>query len=138
MLSISDINRQCENTLVSHLGIKITAITDHSIAGMMPVNSCVMQPAGMLHGGASVTLAETLASIGANQCLKSENKYCVGMEINANHIKGISYGTVHAEAKIIHKGNKTQVWSVEIRDDDGDLVCICRMTAVVVSRKKMS
>ena len=101
----------------------------------MPVDSRTVQPYGILHGGASAALAETLGSIAGMLVLDSEKEYCVGMEINANHIRSVRGGYVYGTAKPIHVGRKTQVWEIRIEDEEGKLVCISRLTLAVISRK---
>ncbi|WP_276576710.1 hotdog fold thioesterase [Endozoicomonas sp. 4G] len=127
------LNQKCEGNMCSHVGIKIVAIGDDFIRGTMPVDERTKQPVGLLHGGASVVLAETLGSIGANLCC-AENHYCVGLEINANHLKSASSGQVTGTAKAVHIGRSTQVWEIRIENEQGQLTCISRLTMAVVSR----
>ncbi len=98
----------------------------------MPVNKNTKQPFGLLHGGASVYLAETVGSVSGQFCIVKENSYVVGLDINANHIKSTTKGFVYAKAMPIHIGGKTQVWSIEITNEEQKMVCICRLTLAVV------
>jgi len=137
-LSVVDIETMKRNsppTLLNSLGIEITRITEDFIEGTMPVDHRTHQPLGMLHGGASVALAETLGSIGANLCVDSQTHYCVGLDINANHISGMRSGTLTGIAKPLHVGRTTQVWEIRMTGDDGRLVCISRLTMAVVAKK---
>jgi 1,4-dihydroxy-2-naphthoyl-CoA hydrolase len=132
----NELNAFGPNTLAESLGIVFTEVGDDYLVAKMPVDHRTHQPFGLLHGGASVALAETLGSVGAMCCLKDKNQYCVGLEINANHIKGIRSGFVRGTAKPIHVGKKTQVWEIKIVDDASDeLVCISRITMAVLNKK---
>lgn len=124
-----------KNTLVEHLGIEITDFGENYIEGKMPVDHRTKQPAGLLHGGASVVLAETLGSIGANMLVDSKKFYCVGLEINANHIKSVSNGYVKGRSEAIHLGRSTQIWEIKIKDEKDNLVCISRLTMAVKEKK---
>ncbi len=118
------------NTMVQHLGIEFIEIGDDFLAGRMPVDERTVQPMGLLHGGASVALAETLGSIGAYLCVK-EDKKCVGLEINANHIRSAQKGWVIGRATPLHLGRTTQVWEIRVRDEKEHLICISRLTVSV-------
>ncbi|CZF85720.1 esterase [Grimontia sp. AD028] len=133
-ISLEGLNATSKNTLVEHLGIVYTEFSDDSLTGTMPVDSRTHQPLGMLHGGASVVLAETLGSLAANMAVE-ENKYCVGLDINANHIRAMRSGHVTGTAKAIHMGATTQVWQIEITDERGRLVCTSRLTMAVLQHK---
>ena len=135
MLSVEKLNHLCQNSLVSHLGIEVIELGEHFVTGKMPVDERTRQPFGLLHGGASLTLAESLASIGAMLAIDNERYYCVGLEINANHIKAVSKGYVHGKAIAKHLGKHTQVWTVEIVNDNKDLVCISRLTLAILNKK---
>lgn len=117
------------------LGIEFEYAGREKMVGVMPVNDNTMQPAGLLHGGASVALAETLASIGAWLNVADDGKMAVGLEINANHIRAVRGGIVRATAVPVHRGASTQVWEVKIHTDDGKLVCISRCTLAIIARK---
>jgi 1,4-dihydroxy-2-naphthoyl-CoA hydrolase len=120
-------------SLVETLGIEIEHIGPDSIRGTMPVDERTVQYYGMLHGGASVALAETLASLGALMHVSDpEKEMVVGLEINANHIRGVSSGKVTATGRPLHTGRKTQVWSIEVVDEQGKLVCVSRCTLAVI------
>ncbi|GAB6264008.1 hotdog fold thioesterase [Photobacterium sp. CCB-ST2H9] len=132
---LNDLNQTSKNTLVEHIGIEYCAFDDNSLTAIMPVDARTHQPFGMLHGGASVVLAETLGSIAANMCV-SEDKYCVGLDINANHIRVVRTGFVTGKAEPIHLGATTQVWQITITDERGNLVCTSRLTMAVLRDKK--
>lgn len=129
-------NQKSDTTLLGALGIKITRITEDEIEGTMPVDHRTHQPFGLLHGGASVALAETLGSIGANLCVDPKEFYCVGLDINANHISGVRSGVVTGVAKPLHVGRTTQVWEIRIKSEGGKLVCVSRLTMAVVPVKR--
>ncbi|GLI27582.1 thioesterase [Agromyces rhizosphaerae] len=126
------VDARCDDTAIRSLGIEITGFTDDSIRGRMPVDGRTRQPGGVLHGGASVLLAETLASWGASFTVDPERHYCVGMEINANHTRPAPDGWVHGEARPITRGRTTQVWDIRITDERGRLVCVSRCTMAVL------
>jgi 1,4-dihydroxy-2-naphthoyl-CoA hydrolase len=118
-------------TLLTALGIEITETTEEYVTATMPVNSSTIQPFGLLHGGASVALAETVASMGTYNLIDSNTHYAVGLEINANHIKAKRDGVVTAIGKPLHKGRSTMVWEIKIQDEKGELICISRCTVGV-------
>ncbi|MFS1512965.1 hotdog fold thioesterase [Chengkuizengella sp. SCS-71B] len=126
-----------ENTLVSNLGIEIIEISEERIVGTMPVDERTHQPFGILHGGASVALAETVASIGTFFLIDQENENVVGLEINANHIKAVRSGKVKAIGTTYHRGKTTMVWDIKIVDEEDNLVCISRCTMAVIKKKKL-
>jgi 1,4-dihydroxy-2-naphthoyl-CoA hydrolase len=133
--SIDDLNGRGQNTMVEYLGILFTDIGDNFLTAVMPVDHRTKQPIGILHGGANVVLAETVASTAANAVVDLEKVYCVGLEINANHIRSVRQGCVEATATAIHLGNTTQIWHIEIHDELGKLTCVSRMTAAVLKRQ---
>ena len=133
--TLESINQTSANTLVEHLGIEYTEFDGNSLSAVMPVDSRTHQPLGMLHGGASVVLAETLGSLAANMCVE-EGKYCVGLDINANHIRAVRSGIVKGTASPLHLGATTQVWQIEITDERDRLVCTSRLTMAVMKYKK--
>ncbi len=133
--SVEKFNAFCQNSLVSHLGIEITQIDYQAVSGKMPVDMRTQQPLGFLHGGSSLAFAETLASIGAMLAVDSKLYDCVGLEINANHIKAVSKGWVYGTAKAVHVGIRTQVWNVEILNENKELVCISRLTVAILAKK---
>lgn len=123
------------DTMAETLDIEITDIGDDYLRGRMPVDHRTVQPFGILHGGASAALAETLGSIAGNLCVNREKKYCVGLEINANHIRAARSGAyVTGTARPIHVGGSTQVWDIRIEDDQQRLVCASRLTMAVLRR----
>ncbi len=124
-----------QNTMVEHLGIEFTEIGENFIAGKMPVDKRTIQPMGLLHGGASVVLAETLGSIGSSLCIDLNTKICVGLEINANHIKSAKDGFVYGKAELIHEGKNTHVWEIKITNEQKQLVCISRLTVAILDKK---
>ncbi len=132
--SLEEINQRGDRTLLSHLGIRITEIGPDFLKGEMPVDERTHQPMGLLHGGASVALAESLASTAGNLMLDPLLFYGVGLEINANHISACREGTVIGTASPLHIGKKTQVWEIKIHQDER-LVCISRMTLAVLDFK---
>lgn len=136
--SVDAINAGGRDTLIEALGIVITGIGEDSISGTMPVDSRTRQPYGLLHGGASVALAETLGSVAANLCLDPDAHIAVGLEINANHLRAATSGHVHGVASAIHIGRSTQVWDIRISDDQGRPTCVSRLTMAVVPRRARS
>ena len=129
---LARINAWSTNTMMETLGIRITAIGDDWLQGTMPVDHRTHQPYGLLHGGASVVLAETLGSSAAMLTLDPEKELAVGLDINANHIRGVRSGIVTGTAKMLHIGRSTQVWEIRIESEEGALVCISRITMAVV------
>lgn len=130
------INATGENTMVSHCGIEITEIGEDFIKGTMPVDHRTVQPFGLLHGGASVVLAETLGSIAGGLTVKMGEETVVGLEINANHVKSARSGLVTGTATNIHIGKRTQIWEIRIENEDKELVCISRLTLAVIPVRK--
>ena len=129
---LARLNGWSANTMMEALGIRITAVGDDWLAGSMPVDQRTHQPYGLLHGGASVALAETLGSTAAMLTLDPERELAVGLDINANHIRGVRSGTVTGTAKALHIGRTTQVWEIRIENEEGALVCISRITMAVI------
>ncbi|WP_019243772.1 MULTISPECIES: PaaI family thioesterase [Bacillus] len=123
-----------ENTLINTLGIEITSLEEGKVIATMPVDERTRQPMGLLHGGASAALAETVASIGAFSLIDSEKEATVGLEINANHIRGKKDGIVTAIATILHRGRKTMVWDIKIVDEQEKLICTSRCTMAVIEK----
>ncbi len=123
-------------TMAEHLGIEFTEIGDDFIKARMPVDLRTIQPAGLLHGGASVTLAETLGSVAANFCVNPVEKVCVGLEINANHIRSVRQGYVIGVVRPLHVGGTTQVWEIKIFTEDEKLVCVSRITMAILNREQ--
>lgn len=135
-VSLEDLNRKAQNTMVSHLGIEFTALGEDSLSARMPVDHRTLQPAGLLHGGASVALAETLGSFGAYLTVDEGRQSCVGLEINANHVRALSGGMVHGTARPLHLGGRTQVWEIRMTDERERLVCVSRLTIAVLDRRR--
>ena len=132
--SIADMNQNGKNTLSEFLGIEFTEVGDDFLKATMPVNNRTIQPMGILHGGANIALAETVASMAANAVVDWNLFYCVGLEINANHIRSVKEGLVTAITSPIHLGRTTQVWEINIFNEAGKQTCVSRMTASVLSR----
>lgn len=128
------INQVGKNTMIELLDIKFTAIGDDFVEATMPVTSRVHQPDGVLHGGASMVLAETVGSVASYVLLDSKNFFVRGIEINANHTKSIKEGMVTARAEFIHKGRTTQVWDIRIRDEEGNLICASKLTTIALPK----
>ncbi len=123
-------------TLLHSLGIELLEVSKNEVRAKMPVDERTHQMYGMLHGGASVALAETLCSIGAHLFIEIDTQMAVGLEINANHIKSMRSGWVIGVAKPIHIGKKTQIWQMELKnEEDGSLVCTSRCTMAVIDKK---
>ncbi|WP_307191419.1 PaaI family thioesterase [Mesobacillus stamsii] len=122
-------------TLLDSLGIKVTELQKGKVVATMPVDDRTRQPHGLLHGGASVALAETVASIGAFELVDQEKEVVVGLEINANHIRAKRDGVVTAVGTVLHQGKTTMVWDIKITDEDGKLICLSRCTIAVLKRK---
>jgi 1,4-dihydroxy-2-naphthoyl-CoA hydrolase len=120
--------------MVEHIGIEFTEIGADFIRGTMPVDGRTRQPYGLLHGGASVALAETLGSTGATMCVDTGEYQCVGQEINANHVRAARAGLVTGTARPAHLGGRTQVWVIDIVNEAGKLVCTSRLTVAVIRR----
>ena len=132
--SVAIANQRSQNTMVTHLGIEFIEVGDDYLVAKMPVDQRTKQPIGIMHGGASCVLAETVGSIAANYCLDLTKQYCVGLDINTNHIRSVREGFVHATARPYHIGRSTQVWSIEIKDEQGKLVSVNRLTMAVMDR----
>ena len=122
--------------MVGHLGIVITEAGDDWLRGTMPVDARTVQPYGILHGGASVALAETLGSVAGNLCVDTSKEMVVGLEINANHVRAMRGGRVTGTARALHVGRSTQLWEIRIENDEGKLVCVSRLTLAVVPLPK--
>jgi 1,4-dihydroxy-2-naphthoyl-CoA hydrolase len=129
------INGWNANSMVDHLGIRIVEVGDDYLRGTMPVDTRTKQPFGLLHGGASVALAETLGSLAGTMCLDASKEMAVGLDINANHVRAVTDGVVTGTARPLHVGRNTQVWEIRIEDARGKLVCISRLTLAIVPRQ---
>ena len=133
-LSIEDIRSISKATMAEHIGIELTEIGEDYIKGRMPVDHRTQQPYGLLHGGASVALAETLGSIGSAYVIDHSKFICVGLEINANHIRGAKQGFVYGTATPLHLGNSTHVWEIKIHDEHEKLICVSRLTVAILKK----
>lgn len=133
-ITVDDLNKYQQQTLVTHLGIRYIEIGEDYLKATMPVDARTKQPAGILHGGASATLAETLGSTGANLVVDRSKTLCVGLELNCNHIRAMREGQVTGTARPLHIGKSTQVWEIRITDDQDRLVCVSRITMAVLDR----
>ena len=131
-LSLADLTKLAPGTMGEHIGIEWTEIGDDFLVARMPVDHRTKQPYGLLHGGASVALAETLGSVGAAMVVDNQNYYCVGLEINANHVRSVRNGFVKGITRPIHIGATTQIWEIKIFDSREKLVCISRITVAVL------
>ena len=136
--TLEELNGTAAGTMAGHLGIVFTEIGGDFIRATMPVDSRTRQPYGLLHGGASVVLAETLGSTGAVMCIDEAGFLCVGQEINANHVRSARRGKVTGTARPLHLGGRSHVWAIEIVDDEQDLVCVSRLTMAIVKRGAQS
>jgi len=134
-VTLKQLNDLSVNTMVAHLGIEFTDLGEDYLTGKMPVDHRTHQPLGLLHGGASVALAETLGSMAASFCVDLKTQYCVGLEINANHVKGVKSGYVTGTTRPLHIGKKTHIWEIRITNEQNELVCISRLTIAVIDRK---
>lgn len=123
-----------KNTLVEHLDIQFTEIGEDYLEATMPVDERTVQPLGLLNGGASLALAESVASTAANFCVDQATAYCVGIEINGNHLYSAKSGRVTGRATPVHLGRRTQVWEIKISNENGKLCCLSRMTLAVIER----
>ncbi len=132
-VTLEQLNALSQGTLMEPLGIVITEIGEDFLRGTMPVDARTHQPYGLLHGGASVALAETLGSSAGGLCVGTDQGV-VGIEINANHLRGVGSGTVTGTARPLHVGRSTQVWEIRIEDERGRLVCVSRLTLAVIDR----
>jgi 1,4-dihydroxy-2-naphthoyl-CoA hydrolase len=135
-ITLDILNESSKNSMVEHLGIIYTDIGEDSITAKMPVDHRTHQPLGLLHGGASVALAETLGSVAATFSVDPEKYNCVGIEINANHVRSVTEGWVTGTATPLHLGKSTQIWQITINNELGDLVCISRLTLAVIEKRR--
>lgn len=134
-LELDAINSMSKGCMVDHLGIRFTEIGHDYLIATMPVDYRTKQPMGLLHGGASVALAETMGSIGSTVTIDLNKQYAVGLEINTNHIKSAKSGLVTGVAKPVHLGRSTQVWGIEIKNNEDQLVAVSRITLAILDRK---
>lgn len=134
-LTIESLNKMSENTLVSHLDIKITDIGPDYLEGTMPVDKRTHQPFGLLHGGASCVLAESLGSIAANCCIDTKEYMAVGQHIEATHLRSATTGIVKGKAKPINLGKSSQAWRIEIFNEEGKLLCDSKIIMAIVKKR---
>lgn len=132
--TVEELNGNRDGTLIANLGILFTEIGADFVRGTMPVDTRTVQPYGLLHGGASVALAETLGSMGASMCVDAVEYQVVGQEINANHVRAARGGLVTGTARAVHLGGRTHVWTIDIVNEAQKLVCISRITMAVIKR----
>ncbi len=132
--TLESLNAGAHNTLISHLGICYSNVGEDYLKATMPVVSFTQQPMGLLHGGASVVLAETLGSVAGNLCVDRQH-CCVGLEINANHVRAKREGMVTGTTRPLHLGATTQLWQIEIHDEAGHLICTSRITLAILKKK---
>ncbi len=135
--SVEKLNALSRKTMVHHLGIEFTEIGDDYLKARMPVDERTIQPAGLLHGGANVALAETLGSMAGNMCVDYDTFHVVGVEINANHLRPVTKGFVDGVARPIKLGLTVQVWEIKIFDQAARLTCVSRLTLAVVKKRKV-
>lgn len=131
-VTLADIAHLGKNTLGEHLGMQFSEIGPDYLKATMPVDNRTCQPYGLLHGGASVALAETVGSVASALVINHETMMCVGLEINANHLRGVKEGLVTATATPLHIGAGTHVWDIKIHDEKGHLICISRLTVAIL------
>ena len=135
-LQLSDFEHWGKNTLGEHLGMQFTEIGDNYLKATMPVDKRTHQPYGLLHGGASVALAETIGSVGSALIINPDKMICVGLEINANHVRGVKDGFVTAIATPLHLGGSTHVWDIKIYGNKERLICVSRLTVALLKKIK--
>lgn len=134
-ITLGDVNNRGKNSMVEYLDIEFIELGDDYMVARMPVDHRTRQPIGIMHGGSSCVLAETVASTAGNYCVDQTTNYCVGLDINTNHIRSIREGFVYGKAKPFHLGKTTQVWSIEITDENNNLISVNRLTLSVLTRK---
>lgn len=135
LLTPSEINERASNTLSDYLGIRFTEVGEDFLSAVMPIDSKTIQPMGIMHGGASAALAETVASAAANYCIDQTTQIAVGLDLNINHLRAVKAGFVRAVARPFHLGKTTQVWEIKIFNESEHLVSISRLTVAIVTKK---
>jgi 1,4-dihydroxy-2-naphthoyl-CoA hydrolase len=133
--ALAKLNSMSKNTLMETLEIQYTEIGEDFLVATMPVNKKVHQPMGLLHGGASVALAESVGSAASYYFTRGDNTEVRGIEISANHIRSVKEGMVRATARMIHKGKTTHLWEIKIEDQEGNLISVCKFTCIVLAKK---
>lgn len=136
-LTLEEVNQRCKNSLSDHLGILFTEIGKDFLTATMPVDQRTMQPMGIMHGGASAALAETVGSAAANYCIDQNVSVCVGLDLNINHIRPVKSGYVKGIAKPFHLGKTTQVWEIRIVNEVGNLISVSRLTMAILSKESL-
>lgn len=136
--TVEELNDRPKNHLGGLLDIRFTALTPDTLTATMPVDERTHQPAGILHGGASVVLAETLGSIASYMCIDPDKYQAVGLEINANHLRSVKSGKVTGICSVLHRGAKTHVWDIRIFDDRGKMTCVSRLTVAILTKQGQS
>jgi 1,4-dihydroxy-2-naphthoyl-CoA hydrolase len=134
--AIDFLNGLSDSTMAAHIGLEFTEVGDDFMRAKMPVDHRTVQTFGILHGGASATLAETVGSIAGSFCVDVEKKFVVGLELNCNHVRSVREGYVFATARPIHLGGTTHIWDIRIVDDNDRLVCVSRLTLMVLDQKR--
>lgn len=135
-VDLDDVNRFVQGSMIEHVGIEFTEVGPDFLTGTMPVDHRTKQPFGILHGGASVVLAETLGSMAANMCVDREKELCVGLDIAANHVRQVVSGTVIGTARALHIGRRTHIWEIRIENESSELVSVSRLTMIVLQRSQ--
>lgn len=133
-IDVSIANQRGLKTMVEYLGIEFTEVGADYLTAQMPVDHRTRQPIGIMHGGASCVLAETVGSVAANFCVDTQKQYCVGLDINTNHIRSIQSGFVIGTGRPFHLGRSTQVWGIEIIDEQKRLISVTRLTMAILNR----
>ncbi|MBK7958273.1 MAG: hotdog fold thioesterase [Bacteroidetes bacterium] len=133
--TVEQLQMRSHNTLSDHLGIVFTEVGEDYLCAKMPVDHRTVQPMGMLHGGASVVLAETLGSVAGVMTVDANTQSIVGLDINANHMRPVKEGFVYGRVSPLHLGKTTQVWHIEIKNEEGKLVCVSRLTIAIIELK---
>ena len=134
-MTLEQLNKICQNTLISHLEIEFTGFDETYVEATMPIDTNKHQPMGVMHGGASLALAETVASAGAMLSIDFTKYDVYGLQVSANHISTKKDGIVYARAEVVHKGSKTQVWDVKISDEEGKLISTARVTNIIIEKQ---
>jgi 1,4-dihydroxy-2-naphthoyl-CoA hydrolase len=133
-ITIQALNEKYRGNMVGYIGIEYTELGDDFLCAKMPVDHRTMQPFNILHGGASVVLAETIGSVASNLAIDQSTHYCVGLDITANHIKSAKSGYVYGKATALHIGRKTHVWDIKITNESDEIVCVSRLTVAVIPK----
>ena len=135
-VTLQQLNKQSESTMAEVLNIRFSEMGHDYLKAVMPVTYRTHQPYGLLHGGASAALAETVGSVASWLCIDPQKQLCVGMEINCNHVRGKRDGSVTATARALHLGATTHIWDIRIEDEKGSIICISRLTVALLRKKQ--